>query len=131
MMLFCLAFQAQKNPKIPRKLRGIYLGFQPEYSFLQQGTDFHFTQLEIKIIVDRKTVRLCYPNQRFCPIEGSQDFILTNVPGSRGKRYSMQVRAPQALILEEWAFDVRRKEILRKGLAPQPDTRLVRLGKKE
>lgn len=131
MMLFCLSFQAQKKAKIPRKLRGIYLGFQPEYTFLQRGNDFHFTQLEMKIIVERQTVRLCYPKERFCPIEACQDFVLNKVPGSHGKRYAMQVRIPHGLIMEEWTFDVRRKEILRKGISPQPDTRLARSGKKE
>jgi hypothetical protein len=133
-VLFLAVFDAnyaQKGQKIPRKLRGTYLGSQPAYTFRQQGQTFQFSELAMKITIAKQTVELCYPNEQYCPLEQTQDVTITSKKEGRKKMLYFSVRVQHSSLPEEWILDVKSKKILRKGLAPQPDTRLVKSRKEK
>ncbi len=122
---------AQKGQKIPRKLRGTYLGTQPAYSFRQQGQTFQFSELSMKITIAKQTVGLCYPNESYCPVEQTQEVTITSKKEGRKKMVYFSVRVQYSSLAEEWILDLKSKKMVRKGLAPQPDTQLVKSRKEK
>lgn len=120
---------AQKAVKIPRKLRGVYTGIQPAYAFRSEGKDLRFSAISLEISIDKYTVSLCFTDQKYCPVEKSLEFTVNRQAQQPKKCYKMLVRQPGSFLMEEWTVNLKTKELLRKGIFPQPDTRLIRLRK--
>jgi hypothetical protein len=128
MLLFVVVAHAnaQKVNKIPRKLRGVYTGIQPAYTYRNDGKDIHFSQISMEIRVEKYSVSLCYADLNYCPVEKSLDYSLKRGQKPNNKSYWMLVPQAGSFLKEEWNFNLFKKELVRKGISPQPDTHLTR-----
>jgi hypothetical protein len=124
--VLCTHANAQKAFKIPRKLRGIYTGVQPAYAFRSDGKDLRISEISVDISINKHSVNLCFADEKYCPIEKSLDFTLERQAQQSKKRIKMLVRQPSSFLMEEWTFDLKKKELVRTGIFPQPDTRLTK-----
>lgn len=131
LLLTCPLLLSQKSLTFPRKIRGTYVGIQPSYAFRQQGTDFQFAELTIKITVDKGSVSLCFPKENYCSVEQSTQVYFQKSKQNGRKLWIFQVNVVDAALKEEWVLDSKKKSFLRKGIRPQPDTVLEKLGKKQ
>jgi len=126
LLVFCAHAYAQNANKIPRKLRGVYTGIQPSYTYRNDGKEIHFSQITIEIKVEKYSVSLCFADQNYCPIEKSLAYSLKRGLKPDNKSYWMLVPQSGSFLKEEWNFNLLKKELVRKGIAPQPDTHLTR-----
>lgn len=122
---------AQKAPKFPAKIRGTYVGTQSEYAFRHQGTDFRFSEISMSISIEKYRVSLCFPQENHCPIENSAEIQWVKKKLNGKRVLAITVSEPGSLLKEEWLLEPQKKKILRKGILPQPDTMLTKLGKKQ
>lgn len=120
LLLFSISFTQLPAQTLKRKFRGIYAGQIPSYEVkFGQGTNT-VSKCELKVYLSRDSLKLEIGTYRY--VAGytleivEQDLILT---------------APreQSGIPERFILSPRTKTILRKGLYPQPDATLIRIGK--
>ena len=120
LLLFSISFTQLPAQTVKRKFRGIYAGQIPSYEVkFGQGTNT-VSECELKVYLSRDSLKLEVGTYRYASgytLEiAEQDLILT---------------APreQSGIPERFILSPRTKTILRKGLYPQPDATLIRIGK--
>ena len=109
----------QSKP-IKRKYRGIYTGQIPTYEVKMGTSTYVVNASEIKAYVDRDSIILEIGSYRYAASYNletvKETLILTSIRENSG--------IPEQLIL-----DPKTKEMVRKGLYPQPDAALTRIGK--
>lgn len=128
--LTSLGFYAQPANKLPKKIRGVYVGTQPSYACSIGGSNLEFPAVKVEIIISKYSVSLCYKDPLYCTIqeEKVENWETVNTKGD--KCYQLWVKEKGAMLSDEWTLNSKRKTITRKGIFPQPTTELTRLRKK-
>jgi len=122
---------SQKEIKIPRKIRGNYSGIQETYSFQQHGESFTIPVITLQINLNKYTVSMCFPSNAYCPIRETKAFTWRKEKSKVVQRFIFQVNDDASVLKEEWELDVKKRQIIRVGIAPQPNTVLTKSRKKQ
>ncbi len=122
---------AQVANKIPRKLRGTYSGLQSEYTFRNHGNTVTIASVNLRITLEKRTVSLCFPSNGYCSISQTKAFTYRKENLKGVQRFIFQVNDDASVLKEEWELDVKKRQLIRVGIAPQPNTILTKSRKKQ
>jgi len=130
--LFVTGFVFGQKPfKIPRKFRGNYTGTQPEYMVQNANVTLEIPAVEMKLVLDKTTVTLCYTLTEDCFVSKQTIANFQKIKSPKKSLWIFEPKAPGATVAEHLTLDVKNKKITRQGLGTQPDTELVRVRKKQ
>lgn len=122
---------SQKNLKIPKKIRGAYSGFQPAYLANNVNVSMAFPSVEMKLILDKSSITLCYTLTDACLLSGQAITSIEKIKRNKAKVWIIEPKGPGATVPEHLEILFNEKKIVRQGLGAQPDTELLRIGKKQ
>ena len=114
-----ISIVAQSKP-IKRKYRGVYEGLIPSYQVHLGADVFEVSTVKIRVFVDRDSLFLEIGNYHF-----GSDYSVTN----NRSNYTLTATRSESGIPEEMVLDTKSRTLTRKGLYPQPDVILERLGR--
>lgn len=128
-VLFVHGF-AQKAPKLPRKIRGVYEGQQEAYKITQHNQNIDVSATQMIITLNKEEVTICYQNPNYCPVINGRIKEITKMGKGKNKTWQISVNNPNSALPESIEVNGSKKQMMRKGVFPQPDTILKRSRKK-
>jgi hypothetical protein len=120
LLLFSISFTQLNAQALKRKYRGIYTGQIPTYEVKMGTSTYVVNAIEIQAYLDRDSIFLEIGTNRYA----SAYFI-----DKKENKYILTSPRDHSGIPEQFILDPKTKTLIRKGLYPQPDATLTRLGK--
>jgi hypothetical protein len=120
LLLFSISFTQLNAQALKRKYRGIYTGQIPTYEVKMGTSTYVVNAIEIQAYLDRDSIFLEIGTNRYA----SAYFI-----EKKENKYILTSPRDHSGIPEQFILDPKTKTLIRKGLYPQPDATLTRLGK--
>jgi hypothetical protein len=119
-LLFFISFTQLNAQQLKRKYRGIYEGQIPAYEVKMGTSTYPVGTCKIKAFLDRDSIFFeigTYAFEAVYTLENTKENII------------ITANRDQSGITEQLFLDPKSKTIVRKGLYPQPDATLTRIGK--
>lgn len=121
---------AQKATQIPRKIRGVYEGKQAAYYITQHNQNIEVAATDLVITLNAQGVSICYQNPQYCPVNNGRVNEVKKMGKGKNKSWLLVVSYPNSVLPESIEVFASNKQLIRKGVFPQPNTTLKRLRKK-
>lgn len=120
LLLFSISFTQLNAQALKRKYRGVYEGKIPTYEVKMGPNTYGVSASEIKVNLGKDSI--------FLEI-GTNRYALAYFIEKKENKYILTSPRDHSGIPEQFILDPRTKEMVRKGLYPQPDAALTRTGK--
>ena len=130
MTLLFLKGYAQKATHVPRKIRGVYEGKQAAYYITQHNQNIEVAAADMTITLNANGVSVCYQSPLYCPVNNGHINEVKKKGKGKNKSWQLVVSYPNSVLPESIEVFASNKQLIRKGVFPQPNTTLKRLRKK-
>ncbi len=120
----------QSGLKIPRKFRGEFLGTQAPYTVDFRTNFVQFDSVQVSIKLEKERVTICYLGADYCPVSAGPIYALKKENSGKNTQWLLTVEIPGSMVKEELWLVKKNLHVIRKGVYPQPEVKLIKSRKK-